>query len=153
MQLFLYHILTKEGTSSTHMARTTVRWGEYGPSRNPDAEVDDRKTLSDVRRKTAEVKERLAQTMAQNFKALPTLIGDSKDTVETHGSLRNHTEFADSDSDVYEVGNAADTSSVSSDGVTDYYLDQLVSGRNVSYRRSADEFEKLSALTTPRKQM
>lgn len=128
------------------MARTT-QWGDYGPSRRPDAQVEDDKMLSEI----AAVRHALARTMAQNFMGLPTLAATNgfKTSGHPHEELASVT---DSDSDAYD-SSCGKTVFVDSKKSTEYYINQLVAGRDISYRRSAEEFTALNALTEAQKQM
>ena len=150
-------------------------WGAYAASRRPDAKVDDRKTLAAVQREEAIVREKLACPMAHTFQALPILntgsgealaaqnklarsmtggasgIGNVRFTGPsgTSGRIGNDgsTDSAtDSDSDAYDEVEGSATLRSRSDAATNHYLDQRVGGVDISFRRSADEF---NALTRP----
>lgn len=150
--------------------RMAYPWGTYAASRRPDAKVDDRKTLAAVQREEAIVREKLACPMAHTFQALPILNTGSSEAVAirdklarsmtggasgitgpsgTSGRIGNDgsTDSAtDSDSDAYDEVEGSATLRSRSDAATNHYLDQLVGGVDISFRRSADEF---NALTRP----
>ena len=130
------------------------RWGDY-VSQPVESNIHERGMPESVQREAEAVRHKLSQTMAQNFGALPTqkhLMTYTASAKQVPPAQDVSSDITDSDSDEYSVPKARRASADSL--VTDYYIGQLASGRDISYRRSSDEFENAArALTASRKQM